>query len=417
MSATEYVEEKLAPGLIERRYPSGKVVYRSSVYADGERFFRRWEGVTRTEAKRLHVAHGNEVKNDGARPGPSLTLGQLRDEAFAHFETLIAQAGKNGKKPRIQSEALANHRSAWRKRVTPYMHGRKSFDEVKLADLDRKLARAWLTWLASTGVAPSTQNGTLSALRSVLRYARDNDYMTGDPFAAVPTEERPSQGPRGGWQARVFSQTELGRVVAAAHSPAFVEATPGVTLTHVIEVLAFSGLRLSEAAGLTWRHVDLVSKVLSVDQQRRVHKAAEPVMFKAPKSARGVRSQDMLDPLYEALLAQLDHEQAKGLGRDDDLVFTTSLGTPVGIEQIKSAARRATRIAGLGEHGPQVLRRSFATQVAHAHITSIEAEAILGHSAATFEDNYAKPLRDAEQRAENKRKLIAIGLGAIVEAV
>jgi integrase len=413
MSAAGYVEEKLAPGLIERRLASGEIVYRSKVYADGREFFRTFESVNRTEAKRLHTAHANEVKNEGLRPAPSLTLGELRDLAFAHFETLIATGSSNGKRLRVGRLALRNYRSAWDKRITPYQHRRKSIDEVKLGDLDRKLAREWLAWLASTGVAPSTQNGTLSAIRTVLRWARDNDMMAVDPFAAVPTEERPAQRPREQWDARVLTVEEVRRVSIAAHSPDYLKATPHCLFSNIIDLYAYSGVRLSEGMGLVWEDVDLVSKVLTIRQQRAHHKAAEPAARAQTKSERSVRSFKMRPAVYEALLDQLGYEQAKGLGRPSDFVFTTNIGTPVTIEHVKSAVRRATRMAGLGEHGPQVLRRSFATQVAHAHIPSIEAEAMLGHSAATFESNYAKPLRDAEQMRANDDALAALDFGSV----
>lgn len=411
MPSQAYSDEKIEPGLIERTLASGEVVYRSFVYFDGKQHLETFAGVNRTEAKRLHRARRTAIDN-GERPARrDLTLGELREEAFAHFQALIDRGKANGKPPRIRQGSLDNYKTAWTLRVSPYTHGGKSIDRLRLDTIDRKLARAWLAWLAETGVAPSTQNGTLTAMRSVLRYARDNDYMEVDPFSAVPTEERPSQSPRDEWEAHVFSNAELARVREAILTNDFIEATPGVLLTNVVLMLIDTGMRLSETAGARWQHVDLFSKLVNVREQRERHKAAEDAATTDPKTRRSVRSIPMTAKLYDALMAQHKHEQSKDRGKPGDFLFTDETGEPITIERIKDAVRRATRLAGLGEHGPQVLRRSFATQVAHARISSIEAEAMLGHSAKVFEDNYAKPLREAEQMAENMGKLAAIGFG------
>jgi len=415
MSAAEYDKEKLAPGLEERRFPSGKVVYASFVYADGQRFYKQWEGITRTEARRLHDQHRNEVKNEGARPNAAMTLGQLRDEAYTHYEQLAKLDGANGKKPPLALPALGNYRTAWAKRISPYRVGARSIDDLKLSDLDKRVVSKWLVWLAQQNVAPSTQNGTLSALRTVLRYGRDQGVIQGDPVGDVPVGQRPSQKARE--EGIVFGVAELERIVEAAHSPRFNSVSehggnrPQAMLSNVIAILIYSGLRLSEVAGLRWSDVDMVGQVLTVSGQRARHRADEQASTKAPKVERGLRSFRMLPALYEALLAQLDHETEKKLGNPGDFVFTDFRGEPVRVDQIKSAFRRATRLAGLGEHGPQVARRSFATQVAHQNIPAVEAEAIMGHSAAVFDSNYAKKLREARQLEENLARLSSTGFG------
>jgi hypothetical protein len=65
----------------------------------------------------------------------------------------------------------------------------------------------------------------------------------------------------------------------------------------------------------------------------------------------------------------------------------------------KRGVRRAATNAGLGNVGPQVLRRSVATATAHAKLPVVVAAAMTGHSPQVYDTHYAKPFRDVEERA------------------
>jgi integrase len=61
-----------------------------------------------------------------------------------------------------------------------------------------------------------------------------------------------------------------------------------------------------------------------------------------------VREVPLLDRAYEALVAQLRDEQAKGLGNGSDYVFTSLTGRPLGRDRIsKRGVLGAARKAGL----------------------------------------------------------------------
>jgi integrase len=78
--------------------------------------------------------------------------------------------------------------------------------------------------------------------------------------------------------------------------------------------MAFSGLRVSELAGLTWADIDLVDRVVRVDRQLAPLRRGEEPRRVRPKSQASVREVPLLDRVYEALLAQLREEQARGSG-------------------------------------------------------------------------------------------------------
>jgi integrase len=120
----------------------------------------------------------------------------------------------------------------------------------------------------------------------------------------------------------------------------------------------------------------------------------------------------LLDRAYAALLAQLDVEQGKGLGRESDFVFTSATGRPLDRHRISQrGVTRAAEKAGLGHVTAQTLRRSVATATAHAKLPVVVAAAITGHSKRVYDTHYAKPFRDAEERDRVRESLASIGFG------
>lgn len=117
--------------------------------------------------------------------------------------------------------------------------------------------------------------------------------------------------------------------------------------------------------------------------------------------------------MWHENVVQLRDDQAKGLGAATDFVFTGETLRPLGRERIaKRGVIRAAKQAGLGHVTPQVLRRSVATLTAHARVPTVIAAAMTGHSARVYDEHYAKPFRDAEERARVRDSLASIGFGS-----
>lgn len=395
--------ERLEKGLVEVEYASGTIVHQSTVYFDDDEERETFRGLNRTQAKKQHRARQHEA-DKGKRPAANKTLLQARDEAFTYAQEML-DAGVE--KPPLTAGSLRNHRSAWRKRIDEAPIAKKKLGEIVQAD-----ALRFLRDLRKGGQAPLTQNGTVSAIRFVLRFARDNGDMTVDPFHGIKRGEFPSQKPRKEFVARVLSKTEIGYLVEDVMSETYLAASDTLFANAVI-VTVLTGLRLSELLGLRWSDVDLVAGRMTVRYQLAALKAEETrtsprlVDLKAGEA----RSFPLLPAVREALMRQLEHEQGKGLGGLGDFVFTTVTGKPITQDQMKPAVRRAGRNSRLGHIGPQVLRRSFATAAAHS-MPTVEAITFTGHTPEVFEKSYAKPIREAAQADENVQALLDWGIGA-----
>lgn len=395
----------LATGLVERTYASGKVVHRSTVYYDDTEKTETFSGLTRTEAKKLHRDRQHEV-DEGSRPTVAKTLLEVRDEAFAFAQR---QLDKKVDEPPLRKGTLRNYKDAFRLRIEQMPIGKK-----KLSEIDQAVALRFLRELRECGRATNTQNGTVSALRFVLRYAREMKYMKLDPFAGIPKKEFPKQKPRKDWEAKTLGPTEISYLVEDIWTPAFLGATDTLYANAVILYVCV-GMRLSELLALRWQDVDLVEGILHIRQQleagEAAHVRANPTLVDL--KAGEARDIPMLPAVSEALLRQLEHEQGKELGELGDFVFTSAAGEVVTHDNMKSAVRRAGRVSRLGSgFGAQVLRRTFCSAAAGAGIPSVEAAKMTGHDPAVFDEFYAKPNREKKQAEQNMQKLLSWGLGA-----
>lgn len=326
----------------------------------------------------------------------SITLAQVANEALADLEARV--------RARTRSErTIAGYRSHWSRYIDPAL-GRKKISKVEARDILALIAhlRDLPRTRGKRGLAEWTVANVITCLRMILRFARHAGYTTNDPFSLLSPDDLPQQRARDEYEYRVLRAAEIERLIAST-TPAY---------RNVVTLLAFSGLRVSEIAGLTWADVDFFERILHVRKQvAPLRRGEEPRRVKT-KSRASVREVPLLDRAYDALVAQLRAEQSKGFGSATDFVFTSETGRPIDRHRLsKRGVTRAAEQAGLGHVTAQTLRRSVATATAHARLPVVVAAAITGHSKQVYDAHYARPFRDAEERARVRESLASIGFG------
>ena len=385
------------PGLWWRRRADGTLVYEIKLRVLGQLFSTTLpEGTSERQARTAWKRKSAE-RDEGGRPlSPNVALAAIAAEAFADMETRVAAGTRSGR-------TLDGYRSHWSNYIEPAL-GRKKISRLDARDILALIAslRSARREGGKVGLAEWTIANVITCLRMILRFARHAGYTRNDPFSRLSPDDLPQQRACEDFEARVLRPSEIERLIAAT--------TP--LYRHVVTVLAFTGLRASEAAGLTWTDVDLVERVLHVRKQLAPLRSGQEPTRVRTKSQASVRTVPLLDRAYDALLAQLEVEQAKGLGGEGDFVFTSATGRPLGRHRLsKRGVTRAAKEAGLGHVTAQTLRRSVATATAHAKLPVVIAAAMTGHSKQVYDAHYAKPFRDAEERQRVRDSLASIGFG------
>jgi len=183
----------------------------------------------------------------------------------------------------------------------------------------------------------------------------------------------------------------------------FLSAAEGKQFKALFTVTLSTGLRLGEALGLTWDNVDLENGVIRVRQAiQRLDGAFHVVDVKTVKGQR-----DIL--LFPEVLEELRrHKEIVDLLRtrkrwqENNLVFPSSVGTPIWERNIRRELRQIELEANLPHIRFHDLRHSCATILLAMGIPARTIMEILGHSnISTTMNIYSHVLDSMKQDAAN----------------
>jgi integrase/recombinase XerC len=226
-----------------------------------------------------------------------------------------------------------------------------------LEELDRRVLRRWLGWLAELGYARSSIARKASAVRSMLRWAVERGLLPTDPSEDLLT---PKLG------------RPLPRVLRPAEVRALCELPPtddptGLRDRGILELLYGSGLRVSELCGLDVDDVDLGSasvRVLGKGRKERLVPLSAPARRAVGAYLSGARG-----ALVEA------HPEA-GAG---PALLINRRGARLGPRSVRALLAKYTGAGGFAPVGPHDLRHSFATHLLDGGADLRSVQEMLGH--------------------------------------
>lgn len=132
----------------------------------------------------------------------------------------------------------------------------------------------------------------------------------------------------------------------------------------MLRLMLDAGLRVSEVAGLTWRHVDLMTGKIHVREGKG---AKDRILWVGEGTLEVLR--DWRD------------RQARELGWSPEHVFTTLRGGPLSARYIQQMVRRYALRAGINKRlTPHTLRHTFATDLLRATRNIRLVQKALGHA-------------------------------------
>ncbi len=153
----------------------------------------------------------------------------------------------------------------------------------------------------------------------------------------------------------------------------------------LFKLLATSGLRISEALALQWKHVTLGARpsiqVRRAIVRRRVH---------PPKSKHGRRTVPLSHKLAEDLVS------TRGLAGPDDLLFSSRAGTPLLPENMRRRVLKpAAEEADASWAGFHTFRHTCASMLFARGANAVQVQRWLGHHSPAFTlATYVHLLRD-----------------------
>ncbi|MFQ5328716.1 MAG: tyrosine-type recombinase/integrase [Thermodesulfobacteriota bacterium] len=309
---------------------------------------RRGEGPRTLKEKRTLQKQTEEL-----RLAEGLTLSEFWESDYIH--TL---------KARVKTTSWEKEEMHYRKRISPIM-GHKALKAITTVDVDTLLDR-----MREVGLAPRTQEYAVGTLHRIWKHAARRKLVKAGDNPAIGVSIKKTNNTR----LRVLTPLELQQILE--YLSILDRAAHDITL-----FCAFTGCRFSEAAHLTWEHVNL-------------DRATAQFVDTKNKETRTVF-------LVDEILAVLDRIGTGGTGEH---VFKMKDGGPY--RYTPKPFKTAVKHLGLNEgRGPRdramfhTLRHTAATHAARRGVPVKDMQIAFGWKTPSMVFRYAKGDEDTQRRA------------------
>ncbi len=252
-------------------------------------------------------------------------------------------------------------RSLYRRSVEEHALGR--WRRWKLGDVEPADVRELFAELRDGGASTSAMRGVRAALSAMFATAVEDGLLRSNPVQGVRL-----RAAEGGEQdkPKALTRAELALVLAAL--------PPDWRL--FFEFLTHTGLRISEAIGLTWEHVDLGTRP-KVRVREQVYEG-ERQRLKSPHARRDI-------PLSAGMAERLTAHRRDGYRGEDSPVFTTDVGTELSRPNLAGRVLKpAAESVGLGWVSFHTFRHSCASLLFDSDKNVKQVQEWLGHADPGF---------------------------------
>ena len=263
----------------------------------------------------------------------------------------------------VRPKTFVSYRSVVRLHLAP------ALGDIPLTELRPGDVQAYLNRKAATRLAPRTVAYHRNILRQALGHAERTE-LVGRNVAKLALPPR-------------IPRREV-RPLTPEQARTFLAAIAGERLRALYVVALGVGLRQGEILGLRWSDVDLLAGTIRV---REALQRVEGVFtFVEPKSVTSRRLLPLPAIVREALLAHRERRSAEGAARAGisaefaDLVFTTTVGTPIDGISVTRRFQRILRAAGLPHQRFHDLRHACASLLLAQGVPARVVMETLGHS-------------------------------------
>ena len=299
---------------------------------------------------------------------------------FGDYFTAWMQATRHG----LAENTIRSRETSFKRHLLP------AFQRAPFVRIGRAAVRGLLAGMLERGYAPGTVHQVLLAAGSMFSFAVDSGDMESNPLVGLARRMRLSAQAE---HITALSRDELGQFLAAAREGSEYPA---------LALLAFSGIRVSEARGLQWADLTYAERTLRIERQ--MHDTGQVARLKSRFSVRTVDLPASLCTLYR---------DRASLARKGPWLLSPGWGAVVTpgeahrrYEEVRGALKAALALAGLpGHFSPHSLRHSFARLHLEGGKELLWVSRQLGHSSIKITaDRYG---RFAELRGEGAADRLA----------
>jgi integrase len=320
--------------------------------SDGRRVRQSFIARTRAAAtEKLHEALRLESRGS-AQPSNRLTVGVFLEQWLEAV------------RPRVRPLTFDCYRGVVRRHLEP------GLGHLSLARLSPQQTQLFLNGRSAAGLSPRTVAMTRAILRQALGQAERWDLVTRN----VAKLAQPPRVPR--HQIRPLTPAETGRFLVYIH---------GDRLEALYLMALAVGLRQGELLGLAWSDLDL--DVATVTVRRALQRIEGRLTLVEPKSATSHRTIALPAIVVAALREHAARQRrarflAGARWRDDarDLVFTTTIGTPLDGITVTRRFQALLRAGGLPRQRFHDLRHLCASLLLVQGVAPRVVMETLGHS-------------------------------------
>lgn len=221
-------------------------------------------------------------------------------------------------------------------------------------DVTRQLIEEHVGALVDVGLAPSSVERAVSAIKGLHRFMVADELCSAFPTADLPLPAKPARLPD------VISVEAAARLL----DQPFPQTPSGLRDRAILETLYGCGLRASELCGLDLRSVVLGEALLRVHGKGGKERVV-PVMGTAAA----------------ALSAYLEQGRGELVGRrSTQAVFLNVRGGRLSRQSVHAIVERYGRVAGIEGLHPHTLRHSYATHLLEGGADLRAVQELLGHA-------------------------------------
>lgn len=289
---------------------------------------------------------------------------------------------------KIKETSIAPMKRVYKRTFGFYM-GAEKLKNIKPLDVQQSLNA-----MHEAGIATSTLKDALVQVRDCMEYALANQLVSANPCIVI---EIPWSIPK--------SEEEI--ALTQEEQNEFLSHMEDSWYKELFYFMCLSGVRVGEAGALRWSDVDFERKTVSIRGSLSCQycEGVKRMVITSPKTVNSVRTIPFLGEMEEILLSQKKKQDRlrrelgdrfRSEGEFEDLVFTTSMGSPcvryiVQKEINKYLDRRREEDMAMAikegrapktfrKFHPHTLRHTFATRCFEKQMEPKVVQKLMGHS-------------------------------------